>query len=225
VPGLIQAEDFDNGGEGVAYHDLTTANEGGSYRTTTGVDIEATTDTGGGYNVGWALAGEWLKYTVNVAAAGTYTLDLRVASNGAGGTFHVESNGVNKTGTLSVPNTGAWQTWTTISVPVQLSAGQQVLRLAFDTLGINGYTGNFNWLKLTAVSSGVPAAPSNLAATAASQRSKPGGRPCSREIRCNPNHRHHFAPGDDRDVGNLETQQQLKTSFVFTMAYLLKPQA
>lgn len=83
-------------------------------------------------------------------AAGTYTLDLRVASNGAGGTFRVESDGVNKTGTLTVPNTGGWQKWTTISVTVQLSAGQHVLRVAFDTVGATGYTGNFNWLKLTA---------------------------------------------------------------------------
>jgi len=65
-------------------------------------------------------------------------LDARVASNGAGGTFHVESNGVNKTGVLSVPNTGGWQIWTTLSVPVQLSSGVQVLRVAFDTVGTTG---------------------------------------------------------------------------------------
>jgi hypothetical protein len=128
------------------------------------VDLEGTTDTGGGYNVGWTLAGEWLEYTVNVATAGTYTLELRVASFAAGGTLHVEFNGVNKTGTLTIPSTGAWQNWTTLSVPVQLSAGQQVLRVAFDTVGPTALTGNLNWLKLTATSSTVPAAPSNLTA-------------------------------------------------------------
>src|SRR5258708_5262982 len=59
LPGLWQAEAFDNGGEGVAYHDTTAVNEGGAFRNT-GVDIEPTLDVGGGYNVGWTHAGEWL---------------------------------------------------------------------------------------------------------------------------------------------------------------------
>ena len=44
--------------------------------------MEFTTDAGGGYNVGYALAGEWLNYTVNVASAGTYDVEVRVASSG-----------------------------------------------------------------------------------------------------------------------------------------------
>ena len=67
VPGSIQAEDFDIGGEGVAYHDTDAVNSGGVYRST-GVDVQATGDSGGGYNVGWVKAGEWLTYTVNVAS-------------------------------------------------------------------------------------------------------------------------------------------------------------
>ena len=50
IPGTIQAEDFDNGGEGVGYHDASTGNSGGQYRATD-VDIEATSDGGAGYNV------------------------------------------------------------------------------------------------------------------------------------------------------------------------------
>src|SRR5437660_8098579 len=50
IPGTIQAEDFDNGGEGVAYHDEDAVNSGGLYRTT-GVDIERSSE--GGYDVGW----------------------------------------------------------------------------------------------------------------------------------------------------------------------------
>ena len=44
------------------------------------MDLEATTDTGGGYDLGWTAAGQWFKYTVNVATAGTYTVGLRLAS-------------------------------------------------------------------------------------------------------------------------------------------------
>src|SRR6185503_19965574 len=69
----IQTENFDNGGEGVAYHDLDSTNRGGKFRTT-GVDIESTTDLGGGYDVGYVKRGEWLEYTIDVQQAGTYDL-------------------------------------------------------------------------------------------------------------------------------------------------------
>src|SRR5205085_7175110 len=117
IPGVIEAENFDNGGDGAAYHDTSSGNNGGAYRSTD-VDIEATTDTGGGYDVGWMTAGEWLNYTVSVSQSGTYMLTARVAASGAGGTLHVEVGGVNKTGTLTIPNTGGWQAWTDTSTLV-----------------------------------------------------------------------------------------------------------
>ena len=152
VPGTIQAEDFDDGGEGVAYHDANTANNGGAYRSTS-VDIEPTSDTGGGYNVGWIAGGEWLKFTVNVATAGNYTLEVRVASRGAGGTLRVEANGIDKTGPIAVPDTGGWQSWRTVSKPVTLAAGTQVLRVVF-AANASGTVGNFNYLRLSAASTG-----------------------------------------------------------------------
>jgi hypothetical protein len=154
MPGKVEAENFDNGGEGVAYHDSDTTNSGGAYRST-GVDLESTTDSGGGYNVGWTKPGEWLGYTVNVPSAGTYTLQARVASSGSGGTFHVEFGGSNKTGTMTVPNTGGWQSWTTLSSSVSLSAGTQIMKIVEDTggSGNGGGIGNFNWVQLTSSSS------------------------------------------------------------------------
>jgi phosphatidylserine/phosphatidylglycerophosphate/cardiolipin synthase-like enzyme/sarcosine oxidase gamma subunit len=155
LPGTVQAEDFDNGGSGVAYFDTSASNEGGKYRTTTAVDIESTADTGGGYDVGWTAPGEWLNYTVNVTTAGTYTIEARVAAAGTGGTFHIEVNGVDKTGPLSIPNTGDWQRWTTISkTNVSLSAGVQVWRVVFDTTGPGGVLGNLNYVRLTTGSGG-----------------------------------------------------------------------
>jgi probable HAF family extracellular repeat protein len=150
IPGVIQAEDFDEGGEGVSYHDATTNNEGGSgsYRATD-VDIEPTADSGGGYNVGWINAGEWLEYTVNVVSAGTYTLEARVASPSGGGTLHVEMDGVNKTGAMTVPLTGSWQSWASISRTVALPAGTHVLRVSFDT-AVSGAICNLNLLRFVA---------------------------------------------------------------------------
>src|SRR5215210_7774622 len=81
VPGLIQAENYDVGGEGVAYHDTTAANEGGMYRTSEGPDVaDGALSDDGTYAVGWMRPGEWLQYTVNVPTAGTYTLGARVSS-------------------------------------------------------------------------------------------------------------------------------------------------
>ncbi|HEV2864292.1 MAG TPA: malectin domain-containing carbohydrate-binding protein [Pyrinomonadaceae bacterium] len=154
LPGTIQAEDFDNGGEGVAYHDTTAGNAAGQYRSTD-VDIEATGDATGAYNLSWAVAGEWLEYTVNVASAGTYTVEARVASQVSGGTFHVEFDGLDKTGAMTVPNTGGWQTYQTVTKTVSLPAGQHVMRLALDANGATlpdgaSFVGNINYLKFTA---------------------------------------------------------------------------
>jgi Carbohydrate binding module (family 6) len=134
VPGTIDAATFDNGGEGVAYHDTTTGNSGGAYRSTD-VDIEPSSE--GGYDVGWTAAGEWLNYTVNVAAAGSYVAQLRVASP-SGASMHLGFNNASSVwADVSVPSTGGWQTWTTVEVPVTLGAGVQQMTLLFDTPGVN----------------------------------------------------------------------------------------
>src|SRR5205823_2168007 len=85
---MIEAENFDKGGETVTYHDTEAANVGGAYRPAEGVDIEASGDVGGGYNVGFAKAGEWMEYTLSVINDGLYGIDARVASLRAGGRFH-----------------------------------------------------------------------------------------------------------------------------------------
>jgi beta-glucanase (GH16 family) len=137
LPTRIEAEDFDAGGEGVAYHDVDAGNNGGQYRPPDGVDIEACSDTGGGYNVGWLAAGEWLEYTVSVPTAGDYRFDVRVASLSTGGSFHLIFNGINQTGPVAVPVTGGWQTWTTVPATATLAAGTQVMRFVADTDGFN----------------------------------------------------------------------------------------
>ena len=148
LPGQVQFENYDVGGMDIAYYDTTASNAGAVYRTNA-VDIQATTDTGAGYNLGWTAAREWLKYTVNVTTAGTYALDIRVASKGAGGTFHIEVNGVDKTGPIAVADTGGWQVWKTVTkTGVALAAGPQVVRVVMDTVGASGYVANLNWFAI-----------------------------------------------------------------------------
>ena len=151
VTARIDLVEFDNGGEGVAYHDSDAVNRGGQAHLTDGVDVQRTADAGSSYNLGFTRQGEWLEYTVDVASAGTYSLDIRLASaQTTGGTFHLESDGVNVTGPITAPNTGGWQTWQTITQSgVNLSAGKHVLRLVFDRDGNGGTIANFNWLRLT----------------------------------------------------------------------------
>ncbi len=132
IPGKVEAEHYDVGGQGVAYNDLTAGNAGTALRTDD-VDIENSTDTGIGQNVGWMQAGEWLEYTVNVTTAGAYTLQARVAATAARKTFHVEMDGVNISGTITVPNTTGWQTWQTVPVTTSsLTTGQKVMRMFAD---------------------------------------------------------------------------------------------
>jgi len=142
IPGIIQAEDFDTGGEGIAYHDSDSGNNGGQYRTDEGVDIESTSDTDGGFDVGFTSAGEWMKYTVNVAQAGDYTVGFRMASGAdkgtVAGTIHLQTpSGTNLTGPVPIPGTGGWQDWTTVTAKITLPAGIQTLELFEDTGGYN----------------------------------------------------------------------------------------
>jgi hypothetical protein len=138
VPGTVQAEDYDTGGQGVAYNVTSVNGNANSYRAD-GVDLDNTADTGGGYNLGWTGAGQWFRYTVDVATAGTYTLDLRVAAPSAvPGALHLsDASGTNLTGAVDLPATGDWQTWGTATTHVTLPAGRQTLTLDQDSGGWN----------------------------------------------------------------------------------------
>ena len=134
LPGTIEAEDYDMGGEGSAYHDTNAANKGGQYRTD-GVDIWKSSYKD--YYTGGNNTGEWLEYTVNVAYAGSYKLDLRVAAPKSGGKLRVKLDGVYVTGPISVPNTGAWNVWRTVRATANLKAGKHVLRVEVIQGGFN----------------------------------------------------------------------------------------
>ncbi len=127
IPGTIEIEDFDNGCSGDAWYDRDDNNAGSQYRPDTGVDIEIS--SAGGYNVGWTNTGEWLAYTVDVAAEGNYELTFFVAANTGNGKIRIESNSQNLTGTFSLPNTGGYQQWKPVKTKVQLKAGKQVLKI------------------------------------------------------------------------------------------------
>lgn len=154
LPGRVEAEDHDLGGEGVGYHDTTPGNDGGAYRDDD-VDIEATADVDGDYHVGWIAAGEWLEYLVNVSTHGLYDIHLRVAADPAATgsiDFHFELDGTDVTGPQSTPPTAGWQDFKTVTVGrVELTPGTHVLRLAMDSS-----SWNVNWFEAALVARIVP---------------------------------------------------------------------
>jgi hypothetical protein len=87
-------------------------------------------------------------------------LTARVAAAGAGGTFHVEFGGVNRTGARTIPNTGGWQAWTDVTATMTLNAGVQSMRFVADANGPTGVFGNLNSLRLSSTTP--PSPPGNI---------------------------------------------------------------
>jgi len=147
IPGTVDLANYDVGGNGFAYYDISAGNEGGAdYRLDEDVDIETCTDAGSGYNIGFAQAGEWTEYTVKVEKSGVYTLSLRAASDGADKTVSLSMDGKNLATDIEIPNTEGWQAWEDVIIEnIQLEAGEQVLRL---TIGDANYV-NLNTLSFT----------------------------------------------------------------------------
>ena len=120
APGLIEAENYSN-----------------MY----GVQVESTSDTLGGSNVGYMDPGDWVEYRIDVVEEGDYTVEYRLASFGGSDGFVVRLNNKN-IDSQTVTNTGGWQDWVTQTSKIRLVAGQNVLRL-------NAVSGgwNINWIR------------------------------------------------------------------------------
>src|SRR5436190_1652928 len=134
IPGSFEAENVDLGGEGVACHDNTPGNRGGSCRTAEDLAIGVSSDAlGGGSVVNNFETGEWLAYTINVAASAQYNIEIRASSAFANSAFHAEIDGQNVTGSIIVPNTGGWSAFQWVGKQgVSIAAGKHVLKIFAD---------------------------------------------------------------------------------------------
>jgi hypothetical protein len=121
-----------------------------SFGAMAGVQTESTTDAGGGLDVGWIDAGDWMAfYNINFPTSGSYTVEYRVASLSGGGTLSCDLNaGSIQLGAIAVPSTGGWQNWTTITQTINVNAGTY-------NFGIFAQAGgwNLNWFRITKVGS------------------------------------------------------------------------
>ena len=143
IPGKIEAEDFDEGIEGIAYYDTSIKNEGNQYRLESAVDIEACNDLGGGFDVGWTDVGEWLKYYVDVED-GLYDITARVACPDGGSEFQLLLDDKIVT-TFGLPKTGDWNKWSDVNnLNVSLMGGNnKTLQMLITKSGFNVNYFNF----------------------------------------------------------------------------------
>ncbi len=132
IPGKIEAEAF-------------SVNQG--------LQLETTTDVGGGQNVGFTNVGDYLDYKVRVTKSAKYWMEVRVASGGTAGKIEVQQlnsyGAVVNSSTLNIPITGGWQVWKTIATPIDLNAGICVLRIKILQTEFN-----MNWYKFSETSLG-----------------------------------------------------------------------
>lgn len=143
LPGRLEVEHFDEGGEGKAYHDSDDNNQGDAgFRGDEAVDIVASSE---GKAIGYTTAGEWLEYTVKVEQEGTYDFSALVSSGSDNSSFLVSLDNRTLVDTVKVPNGGSWDLYNTMEVgTVNLTAGEHLLRLT-----ITGSYVNIDWLQFS----------------------------------------------------------------------------
>jgi hypothetical protein len=162
IPGRIACWRYDEGGEGVAYHDRENTNLasiccGSTFRVHEGVDVGVMDHNHRSLNgqlqrgspyVGWIFEGEWIKYTVQVAETGDYQVNAHMTSIGTNCQIRLAVNGKDVSGPISFSratrNVHWWDVYTNLA-QVHLKAGPQVLTLEFS----KGQKGdqNFEWLE------------------------------------------------------------------------------
>ena len=128
--------------------------EAESYSNMSGIQTEATTDTGGGLNVGYADTGDWMSYnTINFPTSGSYLIEYRVASGVNGAVISSDlSAGAIQLGSVNIPNTGGWQNWQTVSQTVNVNAGTYNFGIYIQNTGVN-----LNWFRITKSASALAA--------------------------------------------------------------------
>lgn len=116
-----------------------------SYASNLGVKTETTTDIGGGLNVGWIDANDWMAFNnITFPTTGNYTIEYRVASLSGGGLLSLDLNaGTIPLGDVSISSTGGWQNWVTVTQNVTITAGTY-------NLGVFAKKGgwNLNWIRI-----------------------------------------------------------------------------
>ncbi len=135
IPGTIEFENFDYGGEGVGYHNGTYSTDysPSGYRSE---EVEVI-GVGSGYGVGYISANDWLEYTVKVASAGTYDFEV-TAGTGMSNASVMNVTAGTATAEVSIPATpDDWGTYSATAGTINLAAGKQIIRFTFTSGNVN----------------------------------------------------------------------------------------
>ena len=143
IPGKIEAEDYDKGGNGRGFYDTDISNESSLYRAD-----NAGLDTAGGATVyGWVTEGDWLRYTVEIPGSEKMTVSARVASAGDNANFSLLLD-EKEIANFNVPNTGDWKTFKEVTDTLDgISEGKHVLKLK-----VGKPYFNVDWIEFSPVS-------------------------------------------------------------------------
>jgi len=130
VPGRIEGEHFDEGGEGIAYHDDSLKNGNTQFRPDVWVDFNTHAGASNDYVIGWTADGEWLEYTID-ADSGLYDITLLYHSGANPGSIKVLLDGEELTTITEMVNQGNWGIAATVTIPkIEIPAGNnRILRL------------------------------------------------------------------------------------------------
>jgi len=153
IPGVLEVEEYDEGGEGLAYHDSEPANQSGNFRPGEGVDIGS---FNGGHILGYVASGEWIEYTVDVNQAGTYSVSAELASEIANGTFSITSDKNNSSVSFTSPNTGGWVNFQTIQSQGELELEKGIQQLTLRITNSNAFNVDNLTFELKSVSTNEP---------------------------------------------------------------------
>ncbi|MBP5482398.1 MAG: carbohydrate-binding protein [Paludibacteraceae bacterium] len=135
LPGAVEMENYDEGGEGMAFHDSDEQNEGDGYRKD-GVDIEEFSK--GEYAIGWTKAGEWTEYTLEVKYDDEYTWTAYAASGSDGSSFklYIDEKAISEA--ISVKNSGDWKTFREYTGKTgELEKGKHILKVSIEADYVN----------------------------------------------------------------------------------------
>ena len=156
IPGIIQAENFDKGGEGLTFHDSDNTREGDTEYRKDGEGVDFVKGNGG-TAIGYTAEKEWLEYSIDVQEAGTYQYVATVSSGTSGSGFSIgiqKNGGMITLAKVSVPQTGNnnWDTYKTVEgqLSQNLEVGQQIMRFT-----ITGQQCNIDKVELRCLTSGI----------------------------------------------------------------------
>jgi len=129
----------------------TSQIQGSSYSLESGLQTEETADSSGDYDLGYLTTGSYVSFpNIDFGAAGSVsTVNVRTASDGNGGTatFYLDSMTSSPIATVTLPVTGGWQTWQTVSGSVSNVSGVHTLYVVFTGGGSTDSISNVNWLQ------------------------------------------------------------------------------